>query len=1601
MNETIDDPSEGATAQDLKAGAYLHPDTADPGEGVPVTARAYRRPGLPGRTVVRLVPERTGAAEDAAAAFHGLERFGPAEVVGFGAGRSVAFPEWVLVHHPQDAPRALALLPEIDRLSGLAAARPQAALDGFLALGERLAESLPHLLPTYFERAAREFVAARQPACAVRMFGAARKAEDVHGLPIDWDRLDDVFTEFSLTGLLPSGSLSDHSRELALRLPADEALARYLRLAVRRTSGGVPPAVSMASDVRRLAKAASADTGRIERDHLAELLTFPATALAPQNWWTKQQATLKALAAERPEIRRVVLDLTPAVLRHLTFRATWRTRTGLVETWIGVLEASGAASLLAEGEAGEGGAVDFLECLLEALGEDFSGRSMPLETLITPLAGRLRAEIAERGAPPAAPRSAELLDLLLALGLPVAGPSRRGLSLTEWTANENRRDLAALGADPRFAEGLRDEISRAHYHGPDHERVLYQAPALRPHVRGLAVERAGRVAGSDLPTWGVRLGGLQELRPEILRTAGAEARTALRSVDPADLLARTLRGGLFAELVWPAFEEAMAGFFPPDGAGTPLIAEEWPYLVLADDRRAVVLDGSGVVLDHELHVPARRPTGFRYVDGRLLVQWRAVDGEISGYWHTAPHRVLRLAGDHLNRQVLKGTWRFPRISLEAPDGGRLTGTSVIRPGKAAAPGSAELVSDGEAFWARVPQPEGPFWHRLDPGTGRPAEPGMPDFFAEPGEAFLDGFLAPLPEDGPTPVGAVVGGLFGQRTVRLPDGTARGEDLAGRATPAVAGYDTLWPLTLPGDDAPRALARSGDGNFAYCHLIGPDGLVLAETWMSGGHGERFRIPPAHYWVRLRPRDERGSKALRRVDRDLAARLMAGPQEAVEERVRAELPDVGDTVLIEGVARAVVDAMRLAAQLTDVAKHVEDVLRPVSGLPAERPASPGDHAVFRAVDGLREDQSGRYFGSRTTETAHLLWRLAGFREGRYGQAGAWIELPVQDLDLTWAPDALAAFTLLAATGIVPEPSRAALRELLALLDAAGLVDADPAAWRLFRVRPRTEEAEREPRRGYQREGGAFFAVVGEEKGANGAPTEYWAVCHDPSGGFEAPGEYEVLKVLPYAENTAGIPVAATLALLDAQGPAPWHAGPAKEFARLTGATPTVAGLVVSGLIGLSGHTGSSQLDGVRKALGRNAAETEAAQASLRTLPGKVRRALVGALLPADPALLWSRGPDVAAAADVWNRSVPWRTMVPEDLLTKAEQELGSGTGAQRHLRAVLDPENSPGLSRDLEFKPRGYGFEPVVRDGFTADVLESSVRSLAWLAHRLPAGDRLRKLLPEGLAAVRERLAHPGLVLGLPDQIDIADFKQAAGEAPEEKGDGWERYGAILLKTGVPRYRPGLLAARLAEEPRLPLLRGEPELPHAVEIAFRTALDERFAALLADPGDPAEGDRLKDGTWYPQDPSRSVPGVVAEAAERCGVSRDAAAVYLMLLAMPDPTDRNTARWTGWRPARLAAARKELAATDLVVMVRRPKAGRGLFLPCPWAEAPGPRVPMEEWKHALYPFSARGAAPLTTVVPTEPVADVYRRAWRRITEGDRPHLPAEEPPPGPAAP
>lgn len=1631
----------------LAAGAVLLPDTEGAGErAVPLTARTYRHPGLDDRLVVRLVAAELGTAEDLAAGFLGLEPVGDPDVVGLGLRASLGFPEWVLVHHPEDGHHALAVVPELERTARRVESKPKAALDAYQGLAAQLAAALPHFLPTFYEQAGRDFLAADNPTYAAQMFTRARRAEVEHGLPIDEERLDAVFLEFALAGALPVKVLSGYARELAARVPADEALRRFTRLCVRRTAGGLPPSAQMTNDLRRLAKGAGEAAETVELGYVAEVLELPATARAAAGWWKAHRPAIVTLAGQRPDVRGTLLNLMPA-----------SDDAELPEIWLEMLEASGATAALLdpagvpeEARSQDGGA-GWLERFLAFWCSRWRRRQrLPgLHALVERMADRLRADITGRGAALAVPEDVDLLDLLLSLGVPVADPDEHyWLRLEPWAGGEGRRDLVALEADHRFRRAFRQSADRF---GDDKDglttlRLLAAAPGGRPMLAEWVREVARRSTAAGLPELPSALSRLVWLPGEVLALAGDEAREAATG-DLAQILARTLRAGLFDELAWPAWEEAATSLVARKDVEDLVVADAWPHLIVAGPGHVRVIGAEGTVVTHDVRIPvadASGECGFHYVDGALLVCWESPrDHRLRGYWHTAADRPEFLEGSGSRGRRMYWYQGRDQATLPLPGGGRATGAGVLHQGDTSLPEERPILTDGTSYW--VWSNDGADtgdagWHEYDPVSGQLGRKGMPAFFADAtrdapeGSTFRGGRLLPVTGAADTPAGTPVNGLLGWRVVRLPDGSMRGEDLSGRTVTVPGGSEPSTALVLPGDDRPRAVVHGG----YQAQLIDPDGVVtsVAKTDMAPGPFAAGTpiLPPVTYWHCLRPRDPEGSAALRRIDQGTAAALLkaaaTGTGDDLPGTVRMLLPGIADESLVTGVAGVVRYAAEQQVLLDGVAERLERAL--AGGPVQDGPAGPADELLRDALNGLTggsrwwygdDDETTVFERLRTMLQATAADPRATASEGVTSQAvgsqavdsqaaGAGpagkarthldgLTLPSSRLDLISLLDGCAAVSYRAASRFTGPEHREALRELLGALDTLGPVaaQAQPARWRRFQLyldKAVLTTPGGERRGGYgllPLDGGGFLAALDGE--SSDAGHEFTVLFHDPAGRFDVPAPYTVRSSAPVGARRDAGWLGEFLAVWAERGPAPWFPEAAEEFARLTGVTQTMAKLVVAGLPGIDAYERNFLPPETRAVLDVKAAAAATARDELRGLDPSVRRSVVGALLPAAPARWWTDGPDAAAAAEVWNRTVGRRAAVPEALLAEAIRAVRTDWDASRSLRALLDPAAEPLLSRDLAWTVQGDRVAPVDENatGFTATTLIGAVAMAAWLAHRLPAGDPIRALLPAVLSTVRDRLANPELMLDLGRYVSLPDFRKVAG-APTETGEGFERYGAVVLATADDQPAPGIRTALLdaaGTDPYLPALRLDTTAPFPAELALRTAHDQRFAALLADPGDPVAGDRDPDGTWWPQDPARSVPDLVAEAAARYGLGADAAAVYLTLLAMPDPTDRDTARWTGWKPARLKAARAELTGTDLVVEAKRARAGRSLFLPGGWTDSRSPRLPVEEWKLPLYDLVADGGAdaPLGVVVPAEPVADLYRRAWRRIREGDAPRF------------
>ncbi|MFS0696486.1 hypothetical protein [Streptomyces nitrosporeus] len=1648
MSTTYDDTAAAAL---LEAGAVLLPGATTREDADTLTVRSYGHPALGGRRVVRLVPGTLGEAEDLALEFLGLAREAKTPEVGQVRRETLGFPAWALVNDPANGHHALALVKDVERLARQAKSRPGNAKEGFEALGARLGRAVPHFLPTFYEQAARVFLRYENTTYASAFFGKAREAERVHALAVDEERQRAVFLEFAFAGALTVKALKEYVKDLTRRLDAATAWGQFRQLTVERCAAGMPPYASLPQDARGLIRAAGLDRVTEECALVADLLASPAAVRAPASFWTAYRSTLAVLAGQRPAVRARLLEIMPtglgrdleddefwlAVLAEsgaealLTSpageeqgvdAADWLSRWALHRKHGASWSRPSAATLALVGRMAprlraDGRPVDLFT------GRWHAGADLDLLDLC----------VAE-GVPLTLP--ADDVDVHLAL---------EHWLLPGDAAASARRDLTATAADTRFrallhrAVGALGDSRRA---SGKVMTALSEHPVLREVAREWLEEAAGtytRAAG--LPGARTALDRMRPFREVAAAVApAAVARTAGHPLAP--LLGRTLRAGILDELGWPALEKALRLLDAEAAKGdndTLGVHEAWPALILARRRKAVVVGPGEVLLEHELHLPDdldrwQRPR-FRYVDGELLVAWRQGSKQ-SAYWSSRPLEVFTLGGEQFDAWW-SGHDVHP-VSLPLPGGGRATGGRTLHAGDTELPSRRAVIGDGTTFWRRGRQGRQTLWLEYDPATGTHGRASLPALL---GSGVLEGAtllmdscevlpLQPGLERSPFGTDGVVLGRWVRREgegaeARTTAGTPDGRTVTLRADGAgrSAGIP-LGALRLPGGAAPAAaLLHQQIGLFAGEADSG-DGLLGRFTPCERGGefaaGTRL-VPPAAFWHALRPRDEQGSAVLRSLTDERAEELLRTAGKALTERqealtragadkaavaavpsadkvaadaVAGVLPGL-DGALLSGVRSLVRSALHLAGSAAAFAAPEAERPKPsrrTAGMFADYAPEHGEDRVLHDATSRMADMRGWWGTARWSvlrQVRAVNHVLSGkpadgrplSQDGRPAVLdGGWRseERTVPDIGMGWT-HALSALRPLAYRAASPSLDTPRREGLLLLFDA---ILEGPLATPQGVLR---EVVLSEPRGKQQRAGqvlrlgGRTVVVLGCRNVDPQHDRVNWlALDHDPSGVFGAVAHFTLDHEVRHAPAITAGHLAAVVRLVRDKGPAPWRPEAAEAFETATdGRFGPLQSTVL--LAALPYRPAAAELG----TIGLKQRQLDAGDGLLGSVGGGDLLALVGALLPADPAGLWTSGPDTAAAGLVCSERLGHLVRLPEDL---AGQLTTVDTAAAE---AVLNPRHTPWLSRTTVQRHDKDG--DLVADDPSAvpgrHAVQHAAGALAALAYALPYGHPLRATLPDSLAALRRRVADPGLLLDLgvewteQGRYTAAELRKAYGMPATGGADaqGFTRIGEALVLRHWYRdaetvlVRPAGLSG--PDDEVFGLLEGLTGTGRAQgPAALRAVLGDGLArAVAAGAGQPA---------GYAQDPAVSVPALVAEVAAAYGVGEDAAALYLQLLALPDPTDRNRALWTGWKPARAKKARTELAATGLVVEAKRSRAGRTLFLPGGWLDLKSPALPVESWKEGLYPVHAH-----QRTVPWIPVAELFARAWERVLAQDAP--------------
>lgn len=853
----------------------------------------------------------------------------------------------------------------------------------------------------------------------------------------------------------------------------------------------------------------------------------------------------------------------------------------------------------------------------------------------------------------------------------------------------------------------------------------------------------------------------------------------------------------------------------------------------------------------------------------------------------------------------------------------------------------------------------------------------------------------------------------------------GEYAAGtRLVPPVDFWHALRPrdesasatLRSLGDEQAGALLRAGAralaerraliaaaGGPAHVAAEGQSYVAASVPTHATAAGQAFAtaLSPTHPAAATVPARTTAAGAGNTTGAPAGAPAVPTADEVLREVVSRALPALTQPELLTGVTVLVRAVLRLAESVaTFVTPPVERPKadrRRVEGMFADYSPENGDDQTLReAVTGLT-NLYGWWGGDTRWSTLRQIRAVNHVLSGRpadgkplseasrsTGTADGWRsdEFTVPGIGMVW-PSVLDVLRPLAYRAAAQTVTKAHREALLLLFEA---VTEGPLAAAGGAVR---EVVLSEPHAGQERVGqvlrreGRTVVFLGCQSVDRQHGQVYWlALDHDPTGAFGAVAHFTLDRETAHPPVFPAEALAAVTGLIRDKGPAPWQP---EAPAALVAATRSSLGPFQASL--LLAAKPAQLTDEVITATGLKPRQKELGDALLSSLRTGDQPALVGALLPDNAGDLWTAGPDTEAAGRVWAERLGGVVRLPEDLAG----ELSLAGVPSGSAEEVLNPARTPWISRTTVQRP-GKDGDLVPEDSRALPGrhdLTRAVATLAGLAYSLPYGHPLRAVLPDGLAALRRRVADPGLLLDL-DLVWTEKGSSTAVQLRKAYGlpatGGADAHGltaageALVLRPWYGDQETVLVRTGALEGPDDPvfgLVEGivGPGQGEGMR-ALRTILGDELARALA----AGTGTGLAAG--HAQDPSVSVPELVAEVAGTHGLDEDAAALYLQLLALPDPTDRNCARWTGWKPARTKKARAALAATDLVVEAKRARAGRTLFLPCGWLDLKSPALPVEIWKQGLYPVGGHSRA-----VPLIPVPELFTRAWDRVRTGDAP--------------
>lgn len=1533
----------------------------------PATARAYAHPALAGRVVIRIEPEAVADGVDAEMAALGFGAPDVTPALGAVRYRTLGFPAWALVHDPGKAKFALAVTEDLRRAKRLVAAKPGHARDAFEKIAKRLGGVAPHFLPSFWEEAGRVVADQASAPMAAQFFERARQAERAYKLKVDADDRDAVFVEFALLGAVSAKTLSAYAKELARTAGGKEAYRRFRAIVVKRALGGMPPFSGMGKDLRALASAADLDVDREDDAVVAELIEAPNVGKAPAEFWTTYRAAIERLARSRPEVRARLRGLFPEPRG-----GTRDSQHAFKAAWFDVLDDVGALADLPDHGAGAWlsrvlayvGATDKTRALLRALAPRLIATGQAI-AVVTPR-GRWGTDL-----------HLDLAELALELGVALVDPAAHD----DFFPDSMTCDPVRVAAEPRYGVKLVEAVAGM-MGDAEHAGRMRRKAGFAAARRMWIEERLADLEQRGLPGVKDALAAIESKTTAETFLEFPDLLARLARVDLTGAVQRTLQAGIVDEWTWPAYESA---FRTLATTGPVTLGGAFPYLTAWTAAKAIALGPTGVVAEHDLVYKPKDHTVERviYLDGQFLVVLDPAKGwQDVAYWSGSSAQrfdfkahLSSYGGDVPTATAIAG-------------GGVSLGYKAFRAGEPDVTGARNHFADGMAMWITDWQSGHHDVCGWDPIRGVKLSKGAP--------AFLTGFgrdgwqpvprscvlVAAPPGLSSTPLG-IRDGVLGLRVLEH-DGDDATSAYEVERIDGVRWKGAFAPFALmifPGAPAPRPIQTTGadhkrfvggDGHGVTIHA--PGGELIAtvgeDDWAARGWGA-VHTPPGAMWDYLVPRDVNGSKALRAVTpaaarlllyaaaREVEAQPAPAPDRtltATETAAKAALGGLSDPALIRGVAGVAARAAELGAKIAEVAA-----------------ARAKEHA----------DPTGEGVSAEAAVIRKLAAALT---------AGRAIKIPDFDVELAPWLQFGRARAAIALTPLAEPEDLVTARDLLRALAGTVLAD-DVSRLRVFTLA--TDDDWDDP------EDWNTLVVVKHEASWFALHTcGDWAIEYTTDGVFRPPPK-------PYLVGATAVPELTPIGTewsrryleLPAE-PVAWSPAIAERLAARADLTLAEATLLYGGVPDRTSYGRDFLGKARRDRVGLKLGEAGTARTTFKELSDEVLYGVIGAAVPDDPVRLRAPlepGGYVDRLADAWKARFGTRARIPAELIAQAKKDLVFADELGR-LLVPFTGGDAAFLAIDRRPFPELHGWPKGMR-GLDPSIGADLATLIAWLFYARPVGCPIRAGVPAVFATITALMTDPELVWKLDDlwcsdddakgrkrRADLLAF--VGGDEITLPPDGDDACtaarhdGAIIVGLYANQVMAGFRPARLEGAAR-----------SKIETFARAmkddddpgdGLDEVTTALvLRSPGMAAIAERIAatdvpDGGWE-QNPLVSAPKLVAKVSRAHGISADAAALYLQILALAEPTTRNACTWNGWKPKQYATAAAELVKTKLVVQGKRERTGREIFIKGGYDKGDRKNLPMEDWKQPFYPLDRH--------LPTEPCHLLYARAWKRVEDGDAP--------------